>query len=37
MAWPERDQREKLWTTQAEAAELVDEPELQDLIRAFKP
>ena len=37
MAWPERDQREKLWTSQAEAAELVDEPELQDLIRTFKP
>jgi 8-oxo-dGTP pyrophosphatase MutT (NUDIX family) len=37
MAWPEQDQREKLWTTPAEAADLVDEPELKDLIRAFAP
>jgi 8-oxo-dGTP pyrophosphatase MutT (NUDIX family) len=37
MTWPEREQRQKLWTTQAEAAELVDEPELKALIRAFRP
>ncbi len=37
MAWPEKHQREKLWTTQEEAADLVDEPELQDLIRVFNP
>ena len=37
MAFPERGQREKLWTTPDAAAALVDEPELQDLIRGFRP
>jgi 8-oxo-dGTP pyrophosphatase MutT (NUDIX family) len=37
LAWPEKDQREKLWTSREEAADLVDEPELKDLIRAFDP
>jgi 8-oxo-dGTP pyrophosphatase MutT (NUDIX family) len=37
MAWPERDQREKMWTSQDMAAMLVDEPELRDLILAFRP
>ena len=36
-AWPEAPQREKLWTSPAEAAELVYEPELADLLRAFAP
>jgi 8-oxo-dGTP pyrophosphatase MutT (NUDIX family) len=36
-AWPEVQQRERLWTTPAEAAELVYEPELADLLRAFAP
>jgi hypothetical protein len=35
--WPEREVREKLWTSIMEAATLVDEPELQALIAAFKP
>jgi 8-oxo-dGTP pyrophosphatase MutT (NUDIX family) len=33
--WPEQDQRDKLWTTPADAAGLVDEPELKLLIQAF--
>ena len=37
MAWPEKDQREKLWTSPGAAADLVDEPELKALIRAFDP
>jgi 8-oxo-dGTP pyrophosphatase MutT (NUDIX family) len=37
MAWPEKDQREKLWTSPDAAADLVDEPELKALIRAFDP
>jgi 8-oxo-dGTP pyrophosphatase MutT (NUDIX family) len=36
-AWPEADQREKLWTAPSEAAGLVEEPELQALIAAFAP
>ena len=36
-AWPEARQREKLWTTAAAAAELVQEPELAELLRAFAP
>jgi 8-oxo-dGTP pyrophosphatase MutT (NUDIX family) len=36
-AWPEVEQREKLWTSPAEAAALVQEPELSDLLRAFAP
>ena len=35
--WPERDQRQKLWTTAEHAARLVDEPDLQVLIAAFTP
>lgn len=35
--WPEKPFRDKLWTTLAEAAALVDEPELQGLIAAFAP
>jgi 8-oxo-dGTP pyrophosphatase MutT (NUDIX family) len=37
MAWPEQAQREKLWTSRDQAADLVDEPELRDLIRNFRP
>jgi 8-oxo-dGTP pyrophosphatase MutT (NUDIX family) len=33
--WPEMHEREKLWTSPAEAAALVEEPELQALIRDF--
>jgi len=36
-AWPEVAQREKLWTSPAAAAELVQEPELASLLRAFAP
>ena len=36
-AWPEKGQREKLWTSLADAAPRVDEPELQALIAGFKP
>jgi 8-oxo-dGTP pyrophosphatase MutT (NUDIX family) len=35
--WPEREVREKFWTSQAQAARLVAEPELQALIAAFEP
>ncbi len=35
--WPEKAQREKRWTTAAQAADLVDEPELRILLRAFAP
>lgn len=34
-SWPEMHEREKLWTTPQDAAEKVDEPELQALLRAF--
>ena len=37
LAFPERGQREKLWTSPAEAAGRVDEPELQAIILGFKP
>ena len=37
LAFPERGQREKLWTTPEDAADKVDEPELKALIRAFRP
>ncbi len=36
-AWPEAQQREKLWTRPPAAAELVQEAELADLLRAFAP
>jgi 8-oxo-dGTP pyrophosphatase MutT (NUDIX family) len=35
--WPEHGQRDKLWTSIEDAAPLVIEPELRDLIRAFAP
>jgi 8-oxo-dGTP pyrophosphatase MutT (NUDIX family) len=35
--WPEKRLRDKLWVPIAEAAGLVDEPELQALIAAFRP
>jgi hypothetical protein len=34
---PEPRRRHKLWVTPAEAAEMVDEPELKDVIRRFRP
>jgi 8-oxo-dGTP pyrophosphatase MutT (NUDIX family) len=37
LAFPELGQRDKLWTSAADAAERVDEPELKALIGAFKP
>lgn len=36
-AWPEKAQRERLWVRASEAAELVDEPELQAAILNFTP
>ena len=36
-SWPERDQRTTKWFSPEEAAELVAEPELQELIRGFEP
>ena len=35
--WPERDQRMTGWFDPGEAAQLVDEPELSDLLRLFAP
>jgi 8-oxo-dGTP pyrophosphatase MutT (NUDIX family) len=35
--WPEKGQRDKLWTAPAEAAGLVDEPELKALLAGFSP
>ena len=35
--WPEAQQREKLWTSPAAAAELVQEAELAELLRGFAP
>lgn len=35
--WPEADQRERRWFAQAEAARLVDEPELRVLLRDYRP
>jgi 8-oxo-dGTP pyrophosphatase MutT (NUDIX family) len=37
LGFPEHDQRQKLWTSPAEAAERVDEPALKALIRSFRP
>jgi 8-oxo-dGTP pyrophosphatase MutT (NUDIX family) len=34
--WPEKGQRERQWITPAEAAALVDEPELKALLAKFK-
>ena len=36
-AWPEDQQRQRRWMTQAEAAASVHEPDLANLIRQFKP
>lgn len=36
-AWPELGQREKLWTGTQAAAELVQEPELAEILRLFAP
>jgi uncharacterized protein len=35
--WPEHEERETRWFSLAEAAAAVDEPDLGDLIRAFRP
>ena len=35
-AWPEKDQRERLWASPADAAGLVEEPELKALLAKFK-
>ncbi|HWA61939.1 MAG TPA: NUDIX hydrolase [Caulobacteraceae bacterium] len=35
--WPEKGQREKLWASRAEAANLVDEPDLKRLLAEFAP
>jgi hypothetical protein len=37
VAWPEVQQREKLWTTPRAAADLVQEPELSQILRTFSP
>ena len=34
--WPEMDQRDRNWTTPADAASLVDEPELKALLSKFR-
>jgi len=34
--WPEKGQRDRNWTTPADAASLVDEPELKTLLGKFK-
>jgi 8-oxo-dGTP pyrophosphatase MutT (NUDIX family) len=36
-SWPEMAERERAWLAPAEAAERVEEPELQSLIRRFAP
>jgi 8-oxo-dGTP pyrophosphatase MutT (NUDIX family) len=36
LAFPEQGQRDKRWIAPAEAADLVDEPDLQAIIRRFK-
>jgi 8-oxo-dGTP pyrophosphatase MutT (NUDIX family) len=35
-AWPEKGQRDRRWTNPAEAAELVDEPQLKTLLADFR-
>jgi 8-oxo-dGTP pyrophosphatase MutT (NUDIX family) len=35
--WPEKGQRDKLWTTPEEASRMVDEPELRRLLARFSP
>lgn len=34
--WPEMAERDRLWSSPAEAASLVDEPELRELLAKFK-
>jgi hypothetical protein len=34
--WPEMVERDRIWTTPADAAERVDEPELKALLAKFK-
>jgi 8-oxo-dGTP pyrophosphatase MutT (NUDIX family) len=36
-AYPEAGQRERFWTSPAEAADLVQEPQLAELLRRFEP
>ena len=36
-AWKEQDERERRWVSLPEAAAMVDEPDLSDLIRSFGP
>jgi predicted phosphate transport protein (TIGR00153 family) len=36
-AWKEQEQRERRWFALGEAANVVDEPDLRDLIRSFAP
>lgn len=36
-AWPEQDQRRRLWLDPAEAARRVEEPELRALLAGFRP
>lgn len=36
-AWPELGQRDKLWTAPQAAADLVQEPELAEILRLFAP
>lgn len=35
--WPEKDQRNRKWLLRPEAADLVDEPELREIIQSFVP
>ena len=35
--WPEKGQRDKLWTTPEEASTLVEEPELRRVLKGFAP
>jgi 8-oxo-dGTP pyrophosphatase MutT (NUDIX family) len=35
--WPEKGQRDKMWTAPGEAAGLVDEPELKAILAGFAP
>jgi 8-oxo-dGTP pyrophosphatase MutT (NUDIX family) len=35
--WPEKGQRDKLWTTPNEASALVEEPELRRVLKGFTP
>lgn len=35
--WPEKKQRQRKWVSRKKAAELVNEPELRDIMLRFKP